>query len=394
MTITAARPTLRSATGQRAIRVMVVDDAVVVRGLIVRWIESEPGLEVVAALRTGREAIAQMENADPDVVILDVDMPDMDGITALPRLLAVKPELVVIMASTLTRRNAEISLRALALGAADYIPKPETTREVTTSETFRRELVEKIRALGSRHKYPPEHEASPAAAPAVVRAAVLPAGEPVLSLEHAPDDEGVIKLRPFPPIQPRVLLIGASTGGPQALNTVIAKLNRVIDEAPVLIVQHMPPTFTNIFAEHLTRASGRIAREGVDGEPVRAGRIYIAPGGKHMRVDRRGGEARIAIVDGPMVNFCKPSLDPLFSSAAKVWGAKCLVLVLTGMGSDGTNGAAEVVAAGGAVIAQDEATSVVWGMPGSVTNAGLCSSVLPLNRIAPAVIHLFSGGRL
>jgi two-component system, chemotaxis family, protein-glutamate methylesterase/glutaminase len=387
MTITAARPTLRSATGQRAIRVMVVDDAVVVRGLIVRWIESEPGLEIVAALRTGREAIAQMENADPDVVILDVDMPDMDGITALPRLLAVKPELVVIMASTLTRRNAEISLRALALGAADYIPKPETTREVATSETFRRELVEKIRALGSRHNYPPE------AAPAVVRA-VLPAGEPALSVEHAPDDQGVIKLRPFPPIQPRVLLIGASTGGPQALNTVIAKLNRVIDEAPVLIVQHMPPTFTNIFAEHLTRASGRIAREGVDGEPVRAGKIYIAPGGKHMRVDRRGGEARIAIVDGPMVNFCKPSLDPLFGSAAKVWGAKCLALVLTGMGSDGTNGAAEVVAGGGAVIAQDEATSVVWGMPGSVTNAGLCSSVLPLNRIAPALIHLFSGGRL
>ena len=174
----------------------------------------------------------------------------------------------------------------------------------------------------------------------------------------------------------------------------VAKLNRVIDEAPILIVQHMPPTFTTIFAEHLSRASGRIAREGVDGEPVRAGRIYIAPGGRHMRVDRRGGEATIAIVDGPMVNFCKPSVDPLFSSAAEVWGAKCLALVLTGMGCDGTNGAAELVAAGGAVIAQDEATSVVWGMPGSVTHAGLCSSVLPLDRIAPAVIRLFAGSRL
>jgi two-component system chemotaxis response regulator CheB len=393
MTITAAsRPALRSATAQRPIRVMVVDDAVVVRGLIVRWVESEPGLEVVAALRSGREAIAQVAHTDPDVVILDVDMPDMDGITALPRLLAAKPELVVIMASTLTRRNAEISLRALALGAADYIPKPETTREVTTSETFRRELVEKIRALGLRRKHPPEHvhEATPAAAPAVVR----PVGEPAASIEQAPDDEDVIKLRPFPPIPPRVLLIGASTGGPQALNAVIAKLNRVVDEAPVLIVQHMPPTFTTIFAEHLSRASGRIAREGVDGEPVRAGQIYIAPGGKHMRVDRRGGEATIAIVDGPMVNFCKPSVDPLFSSAAEIWGAKCLALVLTGMGCDGTNGAADLVAAGGAVIAQDEATSVVWGMPGSVTHAGLCSSVLPLDRIAPAVIRLFSGSRL
>jgi two-component system chemotaxis response regulator CheB len=386
---------------------MVVDDAVVVRGLIARWVESEPGLEVVAALRSGREAIAQIEHVDPDVVILDVDMPDMDGITALPRLLAAKPDLVVIMASTLTRRNAEISLRALSLGAADYIPKPETTREVTTSEAFRRELVEKIRALGLRRKHPPEQarEATPAAAPAVVRPVTLPTGElvpadepvPAVSVEHAPVDEAnqdVIKLRPFPPIQPRVLLIGASTGGPQALNAVIAKLNRVIDEAPVLIVQHMPPTFTTIFAEHLSRASGRVAREGVDGEPVRAGHIYIAPGGKHMRVDRRGGEATIGIFDGPMVNFCKPSVDPLFSSAAEIWGAKCLALVLTGMGCDGTNGAADLVAAGGAVIAQDEATSVVWGMPGSVTHAGLCSSVLPLDRIAPAVIRLFSGSRL
>src|SRR6266700_7700670 len=239
MTITAAsRPILRSATAQRPIRVMVVDDAVVVRGLIVRWVESEPGLEVVAALRSGREAIAQMGQADPDVVILDVDMPDMDGITALPRLLAAKPELVVIMASTLTRRNAEISLRALALGAADYIPKPETTREVTTSETFRRELVEKIRALGLRRKAVPAQmlEAAPAGSSAVMRPMVVPADEPVpaVSLEHAPagevhEDEDVVKLRPFPAIPPRILLIAASTGGPQALNAVVSKLNRVID---------------------------------------------------------------------------------------------------------------------------------------------------------------------
>jgi two-component system, chemotaxis family, protein-glutamate methylesterase/glutaminase len=374
---------------------MVVDDAVVVRGLIVRWVEAEPGLEVVAALRSGREAIAQMEHAKPDVIILDVDMPDMDGIAALPRLLAAKPDLVVIMASTLTRRNAEISLRALSLGAADYIPKPETTREVTTSESFRRDLVDKIRALGSRRKRPPGSlTAEPATAPAIVRppvpAAELPCGT---SPDLAPGDDDAIKLRPFPPVLPRVLLIGASTGGPQALNAVVSKLNRVIDEAPVLIVQHMPPTFTTIFAEHLSRASGRIAREGIDGEPVRAGQIYIAPGGRHMRVERHDGEAKIAINDGPMVNFCKPSVDPLFTSAADVWGGKCLAVVLTGMGCDGTNGAAALVTAGSAVIAQDEATSVVWGMPGSVTHAGLCSEVLPLERIAPMVIRLFSGSK-
>src|SRR5262252_10228469 len=322
--IAASRPTLRSATAQRPIRVMVVDDAVVVRGLIVRWVESEPGLEVVAALRSGREAIAQMGQADPDVVILDVDMPDMDGITALPRLLAAKPDLVVIMASTLTRRNAEISLRALSLGAADYIPKPETTREVTTSVSFRRDLVDKIRALALRRKRPSgPRVAEPATSPAVVPP-VVPAGEPAhaASPDLAPDGEDEIKLRPFPPIPPRVLLIGASTGGPQALNAVVGKLNRVIDEAPVLIVQHMPPTFTTIFAEHLSRASGRVTREAVDGEPVRAGQIYIAPGGRHMRVERHDGDAKIAITDGPLVNFCKPSVDPLFSSAAEVWGAK------------------------------------------------------------------------
>src|SRR5215467_1037115 len=380
----------------RRIRVMLVDDAAVVRGLFARWVESEPDLEVVATLRTGREAVDQLERVDPDVVVLDVDMPELDGIAALPLLLEKKRDLVVIMASTLTRRNAEISLRALSLGAADYIPKPETTREVTTSVSFRRDLVDKIRALALRRKRPSgPRVAEPATSPAVVPP-VAPAGEPAhaASPDLAPDGEDEIKLRPFPPIPPRVLLIGASTGGPQALNAVVGKLNRVVDEAPVLIVQHMPPTFTTIFAEHLSRASGRIAREGIHGEPIRAGQIYIAPGGRHMRVERRDGEATIAIVDGPMVNFCKPSVDPLFSSAAEVWGAKCLALVLTGMGSDGTDGAAEVVAAGGAVIAQDEATSVVWGMPGSVTHAGLCSSVLPLDRIAPAIIRLFSGSRL
>jgi two-component system chemotaxis response regulator CheB len=155
----------------------------------------------------------------------------------------------------------------------------------------------------------------------------------------------------------------------------------------------MPPTFTTIFAEHLSRASGRVAREGIDGEPVRAGQIYIAPGGRHMRVERRDGQATIALNDGPVVNFCKPSVDPLFASAAEVWGGKCLAVVLTGMGCDGTNGAAVLAAAGSAVIAQDEATSVVWGMPGSVTHAGLCSEVLPLDRIAPMVIRLFSGSK-
>jgi two-component system chemotaxis response regulator CheB len=161
-----------------------------------------------------------------------------------------------------------------------------------------------------------------------------------------------------------------------------------------LIVQHMPRTFTTILAEHLARASGRPAAEAVDGEPVRAGRIYIAPGGRHMRVVRRNGTASIMLNDGAPVNFCKPAVDPLFSSAAEVWGNSNLAVVLTGMGSDGARGAGDIVAAGGGVIAQDEATSVVWGMPGAVAHAGVCSAVLPIDQIAPRILRLFLGGRL
>ena len=173
---------------------------------------------------------------------------------------------------------------------------------------------------------------------------------------------------------PRALLIGASTGGPQALNTVLGHIAGVFDRVPVLITQHMPPTFTAILAEHLARTIDRPVREAVDGEPIAAGTIYIAPGGRHMRVARRDGAATIALDDGPPINFCKPAVDPLFASAAEVWGGKALALVLTGMGADGLRGAKAIVAAGGHVLAQDEASSVVWGMPGQVAHAGLASA--------------------
>jgi two-component system chemotaxis response regulator CheB len=374
----------------RRIRVMIVDDAVVVRGLFARWIEAEPDLEVVATLRSGREAVAQLKHADPDVVVLDIDMPDLDGITALPLLLEQKRDLIVIMASTLTRRNAEISLRALSLGATDYIPKPTSNQEVAGAVSFRRDLIEKIRQLGLRSKRLRQTPVSP-------RTAIAPDAKTAPRAKFRHDHgHGPITLRAMPAAPPRVLLIGSSTGGPQALNTILGHIASVIEHVPVLITQHMPPTFTAILAEHLTRVAKCPVHEGQDGEEIVAGRIYLAPGGKHMTVARRDhvGAAVIAIEDGLLVNFCKPAVDPLFTSAATVWGAKAMALVLTGMGSDGLNGAKAIVAAGGHVMAQDEATSVVWGMPGSVTHAGLCSSVLPLDRIAPAVIRLFAGSRL
>jgi two-component system chemotaxis response regulator CheB len=397
MSIAVAAPSPAAVLAHEPIRVMVVDDAVVVRGMVARWIEAEPDMQIVASLRSGREAIEQVERRNPDVVILDVTMPDIDGITALPRLLEKKRDLVVLMASTLTRRNAEISLRALQLGAADYIPKPESNREFTTSLSFRRELIDKIRALGSRRKrgLTGARIIAPAAFAAPAR------GEPRATEIHleAPGivpgaaEPAKILLRPFPPTAPRVLLIGSSTGGPQALNGLLGAIGSVIDSAPVLITQHMPPTFTAILGEHLTRSSGRPAGEAVAGEAVRAGRIYIAPGGQHMRVARRDGEPVIVLDDGPVVNFCKPAVDPLFSSAAAVWGPAILATVLTGMGSDGTRGAGAIVAAGGCVIVQDEASSVVWGMPGSAANAGHASAVLPLDQIGPKIVRMFFGGR-
>jgi two-component system chemotaxis response regulator CheB len=369
---------------QEPLRVMVVDDSVVIRGMISRWLGSEPDIVVAASLRTGLEAVNQIERINPDIAVLDIEMPELDGISALPLLLAKKRNLIVIMASTLTRRNAEISFKALSLGASDYIPKPESTREPTAAETFRHDLVQKIRHLGAKVRRSSPATAAPAHAPALDRMR-----EPVL---RAPASAPVVR-RSFSSQNPRVLLIGSSTGGPQALMSVVADIGPVIDRFPVLITQHMPPTFTTILAEHLARASNRPAREAVDGEAVKAGHIYLAPGGRHMRVVRHGMETVIALDDGPPVNFCKPAVDPLFASAIDVWQGSILALILTGMGSDGMRGGKDIVAAGGSVIAQDESTSVVWGMPGGAANAGICAAVLPLNQIAPKLVRLFSGDR-
>ena len=387
MNVAVAQPKPAGAIARR-IRVMIVDDAVVVRGLFTRWVEAEPDLEVVASLRTGRDAVNQIERVDPDVVLLDVEMPELDGVSALPLLLEKKRDLVVIMASTLTRRNAEISLKALSLGAADYIPKPASNQEVTASATFRRDLIEKIRQLGLRSKRLRLASARARSLPRTRSALPLQPRHP--ALEAAPP---TLVLRPLPATPPRVLLIGASTGGPQALNTIAARLGGVLDRAPVLITQHMPPMFTAILAEHLAQVVKRPVHEAQDGEEINAGTIYIAPGGKHMSVARRDGIAVIALDEGPLINFCRPAVDPLFATAAAVWGHKVMALVLTGMGSDGLRGAQAITAAGGHVLAQDEPTSVVWGMPGQVANAGLCSAVLPLNEIAPKLTRLFAGER-
>jgi len=390
MSVVAGAPASAAVKKNDPIRVMVVDDSAVIRGLISRWIEAEPDLAVAASLRTGRDAVNQLERIDPDVAVLDIEMPDLDGISALPLLLAKKRDLVIIMASTLTRRNAEVSLKALSLGAADYIPKPETTRELGSADAFRHDLVQKIRHLGARARRTVKTVVAPPLAPGQERAR-----EPSAQVSATPlvAPQAPLITRSLTHAAPRVLLIGSSTGGPQALMTLVGGIGKIIDHYPVLITQHMPPTFTTILAEHLARTSRRRAAEGVDGEPVKPGHIYLAPGGKHMRVVRRGVDIVIVLDDGPAVNFCKPAVDPLFQSAIEVWQSGIMAVVLTGMGADGMRGGKDIVAAGGNVIAQDEATSVVWGMPGAVAHAGICTAILPLDQIAPKLVRVFSGDR-
>ena len=368
-----------ASSAHRKIKVMVVDDAVVIRGLISRWLSEDSALEVVSTQRTGAGAVNDLVHSDPDVVVLDIEMPEMDGLTALPKLLQLKRNLVVIMASTLTQRNAEASMKALSLGAKDYVPKPEGNHGVTTSTEFRRELVEKVKALGATAL----RRASAAAARATRPAADV----------HAAHPPKQFALRPFSKVVPRILAIGSSTGGPQALNHLLNGLSNTISRVPVVITQHMPATFTATLASHLAKASGMPAAEGQDGELLQAGHIYVAPGGHHMLLEGTGVAPKIKLTTDPPVNFCRPAVDPLFESVSKLYGPAVLSLVLTGMGSDGAIGARIIADAGGSVIAQDEASSVVWGMPGATANIGACAAILPLNDIATKVRSILGASR-
>ncbi|MTI44935.1 two-component system chemotaxis response regulator CheB [Roseibium hamelinense] len=388
--------------GDDPLKVMVVDDAVVIRGLLTRWLGEDKAIDVVGSHRNGKLAVDDIEKSNPDVVVLDIEMPEMDGMTALPLMLAKKRDLVVIMASTLTRRNAEISLKAMSLGAADYVPKPESTSEVTTSIDFRRELIDKVKALGAR--------ARRMKGPARTMRAETRAGRISAPAARAPDPKqintrdafrgapapvapsaGRFTTKPYSSARPRVLAIGSSTGGPQALQEVMKQVGTAMNDVPVLITQHMPPTFTSILAEHVGKAALRPSKEGEDGEVLRPGHIYVAPGGKHMVIEKDAGAVKIRLNDGPPVNFCKPAVDPLFDSVAKVFGSASLAVILTGMGHDGANGIGTIASGGGSIITQDEATSVVWGMPGAAAATGLCSDILPLADIGPKLARVLKG---
>jgi len=348
------------------IRVLVVDDSVVIRRMVTDLLSADPDVEVVGVAANGKLALAKIEQLAPDLVTLDVEMPEMDGLETLVHLRKLRPKLPVIMFSTLTERGASATLEALARGASDYVTKPANVGSVTQAQTqIRDELIPRIKALCGRVGLP---------RPAAV--SVAPPVPPRLALQTRAD----------------ILAIGVSTGGPNALSALLTALPADFP-LPIVIVQHMPPVFTRFLADRLSASCHLEVKEGEDGGILRPGLVWIAPGNFHMLVRRVGTEVCLALNQDSPENSCRPAVDPLFRSVAQLYGTHTLSLVLTGMGHDGRQGAEMIRRAFGHVLAQDEATSVVWGMPGAVVAAGLADRVLPLDQIADELMRRAQVGR-
>ncbi len=354
-------------------RVMICDDSAVIRSAIARILDADPDITVVARAADGREGVDTLRRVPADVIVLDIEMPVLDGIGALPELLKVDPRVRIVMASTLTTRGADIALRALRLGAADYIPKPSAVTGLNDLG-FRAELLAKVKGLARLRRG-------------------LGAGPPDRPTAAHPAATRPVATRPAPGHPPRLLAIGSSTGGPQALLRLIGDLGADI-AVPVVITQHMPPAFTAMLAAHITALGALPCAEAKDRETLLPGRAYLAPGDRHLLIESTASGFVARLSDAPAVNYCRPAVDPMLLSAAAAADGRVLVAMLTGMGHDGLEGTRAVVAAGGTALAQDEATSVVWGMPGAIAQAGLCHAVLPLAELAPRLRTLLRGALL
>jgi two-component system chemotaxis response regulator CheB len=345
-------------------RILLVDDAVVVRKVLSQAIGQDPDLEVVATAVNGRIALTKFAAVKPELVLLDIEMPEMDGIETVRELRKIDARVPIIMFSTLTERGASVTLEALALGATDYVTKPSNLDGAATFEAVTRELIPKIRALCH---LPGAH------GPAVSLAKAIPVVAP-------------------PPMARRlvgpakIVIIGVSTGGPDALARLIPMLPAQLS-VPLLIAQHMPPIFTTMLAARLSAKSQLPVRECVSGERLSTGCAVIAPGDFHMVVEKENGSVVLKTHQGPRENFCRPSVDVLFRSVATVFRERTLAVVLTGMGQDGLRGCEMLRSYEARVYVQNEATSVVWGMPGFVAKAGLADKVLPLDQIASEIVR-------
>ena len=357
------------------VRVMLVDDSTLVRALMQRALKADMAIDVVASASNAQMALDLLKHHAVDVMVLDLEMPIMDGMTALPKLLEASPGMRIIIASSHSQHQAEMTLQALERGAADYMPKP--SQEAGQDVDFYAALIAKIKALGGAaakqkpHEYPASSITSPL---------LFTPSEPQKYI--SPEWSLAERKPPIPSAPVMAIAIAASTGGPQALISLFQQFKGRSWRPPIFITQHMPPNFTAILAEHVSKSMVGDCHEARDDEVVEAGKVYIAPGDFHMTVQRKYGQIVLKLDQQPPENFCRPSADPMLRSLSKVYGKGLLCVVLTGIGADGTRGAAEVVAHGGMVIAQDEATSVVYGMPKSVAEAKLASVVLPLHQMA------------
>ncbi len=353
---------------------MVVDDSVVIRRLVTMALEGDPIIEVVATASNGAIGLQRIPQLNPDVITLDIEMPDMDGLEMLRRIRREFPRVRVIMFSTLTERGAAKTLEALSLGADDYVAKVSNEGSLDLSMArLREEMIPKIKQFfflptQARIQPRPEAFALPFTRPADFR---MP---------------GVKSLK----MRPRVVVIGVSTGGPTALGSLLPALPAGFP-LPVLVVQHMPPLFTRLLAERLNSTCKLSVEEATQGTVVEAGKIVIAPGDFHMRVVSRAGAAHLSLDQSPRQNSCRPAVDALFASSGEVFGGAVLAIILTGMGQDGLRGSEILKARGASVLAQDEASSVVWGMPGAVVNAGLADRVLPLDQVASEILRITDG---
>jgi two-component system chemotaxis response regulator CheB len=339
------------------VRVLIVDDSVVVRKLLCEALASAPEVEVAGTASSGGIALAKIPQLNPDVITLDIEMPGLNGIETLVEVRKLYPKLPVIMFSTLTERGATITLDALSLGASDYATKPSNSESLANAmEQVRRELVAKIISLAGPRS------------PAV----------PVPALSPLKRKPGIQRID--------ILAIGTSTGGPNALAEVIPQLPGNFP-VPVVVVQHMPPVFTRLLADRLNSRSTLEVREGEAGETLRPGQVWIAPGDHHLMVERKGTGVVLDLNQEPPENSCRPAVDVLFRSVAHTYGPSVLGVVMTGMGSDGARGALHIREAGGAIVVQDEASSVVWGMPGAVVSAGAADKICPLTEISQEIVR-------
>lgn len=353
-----------------AIRVLIVDDSAVIRGALGRIVDAEVDMLVVTTAPNGRVALDALRHTAVDVVLLDIEMPEMDGLTALPMILSTYPSTRVIMASSLTQRGAEVTMQALSMGAADFIAKPAAKTGSATLAALSVEIASKVRAVGRAARGRIDAPATRARPPMPVRTELL-ASRSVVAV-------------------PRIVAIASSTGGPNALSEVLRSLPSSFP-LPILITQHMPATFTTLLAVRLERDTGRRCVEATDRMDIEAGVTYVAPGGFHMIVQTHEGVPHVRLTETEPENYCRPSADPMLRSIAAIYGASAIAVVLTGMGEDGMRGCHQIREHGGRVIAQDQATSVVWGMPGAVVHAGYANVVAPLSAVGHTMLSWCAG---